>query len=221
MMPATTHRLPRPSALGSCAEPSWVQHDPNTRGPQRRNRVSSTTTSIGASWSSSLVTISRASARPSRSASHACVEKNRHTAWNDTTAAIPLAASMPTTVRRTGRATKPVASSANNPNVDDRRNAGRNVSNTTRHESGTVRHGSIGGNPIPGLIFDTTADASSCPGPDHGDTPTNATSAPEITWITRVRLRNSSSIRCAINVVSAPAATPAALTSALVTSRPV
>jgi hypothetical protein len=36
------------------------------------------------------------------------------------------------------------------------------------------------------LIFDTTADASSCPGPDHGDTPTNATNAPQITWITRV-----------------------------------
>ena len=71
----------------------------NTRRPQRRNRVLSTTTSIGASASSSLVTISRASARPSRSASQACAEKNRQHAWNDTTAAMPAPASMPTTVR--------------------------------------------------------------------------------------------------------------------------
>ena len=106
-IPTMIHRLPRPSALGSCAEPSWVQYAPNTRRPQRRNRVSSTTTSIGASASSSLVTISRASARPSRSASQACAEKNRQHAWNDTTAAMPAPASMPTTVRLAARATKP------------------------------------------------------------------------------------------------------------------
>ena len=149
-IPTMIHRLPRPSALGSCAEPSWVQYAPNTRRPQRRNRVSSTTTSIGASASSSLVTISRASARPSRSASQACAEKNRQHAWNDTTAAMPAPASMPTTVRLAARATKPVASSSNNANVDDRRNAGRNVSNRTRHEAGRVRPGSIGGTPSRG-----------------------------------------------------------------------
>ena len=32
-IPAITHRLPRPSALGSCAEPSWVQYAPNTCRP--------------------------------------------------------------------------------------------------------------------------------------------------------------------------------------------
>ncbi len=35
MMPAMIHRLPRPSALGSCAEPSWVQNAANTMRPHR------------------------------------------------------------------------------------------------------------------------------------------------------------------------------------------
>ena len=48
-IPTMIHRLPRPSALGSCAEPSWVQNAPNTRRPQRRNRVSSTYSDIGVS----------------------------------------------------------------------------------------------------------------------------------------------------------------------------
>jgi hypothetical protein len=42
MIPARTHRLPRPSASGPCAELSWVQNAPNTFGPRRRNNVSST-----------------------------------------------------------------------------------------------------------------------------------------------------------------------------------
>ena len=45
---------------------------------------------------------------------------------------------MPTTVRRPACATSPVASSANTANIDDRRNAGRNVSHTARHEAGKV-----------------------------------------------------------------------------------
>src|SRR4029077_9367292 len=40
------------------------------------------------------------SVSPIRSVSQAWWEKNRHTAWNDTAAAIPAPASMPTTVRR-------------------------------------------------------------------------------------------------------------------------
>jgi hypothetical protein len=52
---------------------------------------------------------------------------------------------MPTTVRRPACATSPVASSANTANVDDRRNARRNVSNTARHEAGRVSERSIGG----------------------------------------------------------------------------
>ncbi len=31
-IPAITHRLPRPSALGSCPDPSCVQNAPNTFG---------------------------------------------------------------------------------------------------------------------------------------------------------------------------------------------
>ena len=132
------HRLPRPSALGSCAEPSWVRNAPTTFGPHRRNSVASTTTSITASAASNRDTISRASVSPSRSMSKAWWEKNRHTAWNDTAAAIPAPASMPTTVRRVVCVTSPVASRANNANVRDRRNAGRNASSSARHDSGRV-----------------------------------------------------------------------------------
>jgi hypothetical protein len=45
---------------------------------------------------------------------------------------------MPTTVRRAVRATRPVANSANNPNVEDRPNTGRRVSNSIRQEAGSV-----------------------------------------------------------------------------------
>ena len=34
--------------VGILPDPSWVQNAPNTFGPQRRNSVSSTTTTIGA-----------------------------------------------------------------------------------------------------------------------------------------------------------------------------
>lgn len=137
-IPTMTHRLPRPSAWGSCADPSWVQNAPNTFGPHRRNRLSSTTTSIAAFGASSRSTIVGVSASPIRSASQVWTEKNRHTLWNDTTAAAPAPASMPTTVRRAVCATNPVASNANTANVDERRNAGRNVSNRVRHETGRV-----------------------------------------------------------------------------------
>ena len=50
-----------------------------------------------------------------------------------------------TTVRREVRAIRPVASSTNSPNVDERRNTGRSVSNSSRHEAGRVSSGSIGG----------------------------------------------------------------------------
>ena len=45
---------------------------------------------------------------------------------------------MPTTVRRAVRATSTVANSANNPNVEDRRNTGHMVSNSIRQEAGSV-----------------------------------------------------------------------------------
>jgi len=45
---------------------------------------------------------------------------------------------MPATVRRLARVTKPVANTTNNPNVEDRRNTGRRVSNSIRHEAGSV-----------------------------------------------------------------------------------
>ncbi|HET9565980.1 MAG TPA: hypothetical protein VFP27_16100 [Mycobacterium sp.] len=112
--------------------------------------MSSTTTVIGAPSGSSRSTISRASTSPIASTSQAWWEKNRHAEWNDTAAAMPAPASIPTTVRREVRAASPVASSANNANVDPRRNAGRNTSNSERHDAGRVRPGSIGGTPSRG-----------------------------------------------------------------------
>ena len=97
----------------------------SARDRQRRNRVSSTTTVIGAPSGSSRSTISRASTSPIGSTSQAWWEKNRHAEWNDTAAVRPAPASIPTTVRRVVRAASPVASSANTANVDPRRNAGR------------------------------------------------------------------------------------------------
>ena len=77
-IPTITHRLPRPSLAGPWAAPSWVQNAWCTFLPQRRNKVSSTTTVIEASAGSSRSTISPAMASPSRSVSHAYWEKNRH-----------------------------------------------------------------------------------------------------------------------------------------------
>ena len=85
---------------GAGAAPSWVQNTACTLRPQRRNKVSSMTTSIAARSASSRDTISHAKASPSRSVSQRCAEKNRQHVWNDTIAAIPVAASIPTTVRR-------------------------------------------------------------------------------------------------------------------------
>jgi len=59
--------------------------------------------------------------------------------------ATPGAHEVPTTVRRAACATSPVASSTNNSNVRDRRNAGRNISNRPRQVAGKVGDGSIGG----------------------------------------------------------------------------
>ena len=70
-IPTITHRLPRPSLAGPWAAPSWVQNAWCTFLPQRRNKVSSTATVIGASAASSRSTISRATASPSRSVSQA------------------------------------------------------------------------------------------------------------------------------------------------------
>jgi len=144
-MLSTTHRLPRPSAFGSCAAPSWVQNTACTLRPQRRNKVSSMTTSIAARSASSRDTISHAKASPSRSVSQRCAEKNRQHVWNDTIAAIPVAASIPTTVRRAVCATSPLANSMNIAKVDPRRNAGRNASSRPRHVAGRVKPRSIGG----------------------------------------------------------------------------
>ena len=77
------------------------------------------------------------------------MEKNRHAEWNETTTAIPAPASIPTTVRREVRATRPVANSTNR--VDERANTGRNGSSTSSHEDGNLSAGSIGNG------FDTIA----------------------------------------------------------------
>jgi hypothetical protein len=81
--------------------------------PHRLNKVSSTATTIGASASSSLVTISRAAIRHKASISHTAEEKNRHAAWKEIFEAIPAPASTPTTLRRPACSTSPVASTVN------------------------------------------------------------------------------------------------------------
>jgi hypothetical protein len=99
-------------------------------------------------------------ASPSRSVSQAYCEKNRHAEWNDTSAARPAPASIPTTVRRAVRATRPVASSTNNPKVDDRRNTGRSGCSSSNQDAGNVNKRSIG------VGLDSIADASHMLGPE-------------------------------------------------------
>ena len=70
----------------------------------------------------------------------------------------------PTTVRRVVRATRPVASSMNNPNVDERRNTGRSGCSSSSQEAGRVNKRSIGDG------LESIADASHMLGP--GFTPT-------------------------------------------------
>jgi hypothetical protein len=103
--------------------------------------VSSTTTVIGSSGPSSRVITSRATANPSWSMSHTAWEKNRQAAWKDTRPAIRAPASMPTTLRRPVRATRPVARMVNMVNVPRRRNTGRKGSSRAAHDPGKITHG--------------------------------------------------------------------------------
>src|SRR5512147_2489692 len=99
---------------------------------------------------------------------------------------------MPTTVRRAVCATRPVASSTNTANVDERRNAGRHDSNSDCQETATVNQRSIGG------ILEHLSDILHPPMLRHVEDPVTTTrrrppqSPQEITGATRVKLRNSS-----------------------------
>src|SRR5512147_2382900 len=99
---------------------------------------------------------------------------------------------MPTTVRRAVCATRPVASSTNTANVDERRNAGRHDSTSDCQETATVNQRSIGG------ILEHFSDILHPPMLRHVEDPVTTTrrrppqSPQEITGATRVKLRNSS-----------------------------
>ena len=89
-IPTMIHRLPRPSALGCCAEPSGGSSTRRTpAGPSGgtgcRRRPPRSARPRRAAWSRS------AAPAPGRADRHsqACAEKNRQHAWNDTTAAMP------------------------------------------------------------------------------------------------------------------------------------
>ena len=145
-IPMMIHRLPRPSALGSCAEPSWSRtrrtpsaptgetacRRPPPRSPRRR-RATGTRSAGPAS--------ARFGRCPRRGGEEPAYRVERHRRGH------PAPASMPTTVRRVVCVTSPVASRANNANVRDRRNAGRNASSRARHDSGRVGDRSIGATP--------------------------------------------------------------------------
>ena len=146
--PTMIHRLPRRARWGLRGT-SWVQYAPNAAGPGGgtgcRRRPPRSARPRRAAWSRS------AAPAPGRADRHPRHAPRRTDSTRGTTPPPPCP---PRRACRPPcawpRAPKPVASSSNNANVDDRRNAGRNVSNRTRHEAGKVRPGSIGGTPSRG-----------------------------------------------------------------------
>ena len=103
--------------------------------PHRRKNVPSTATVTGPPSAQRYLTISRATARPRSSASHAAWEKNQHARRNR--AAIPAAAAIATTVRRLARII-PHASAMNSAWVDRRWNTGASSSSRARQVAGTA-----------------------------------------------------------------------------------
>jgi hypothetical protein len=103
--------------------------------PQRRKNVPSTATVTGSPSASRYLTISRATARPRSSASHAACEKNQHAHRNR--AAIPAAAAIATIVRRPARII-PQASAMNSAWVERRRNAGASSPSRACQVAGTA-----------------------------------------------------------------------------------